>query len=197
MQKKEKVEIAWNDLNVSTFYVSISLSLRDEVLVEINNKKTQITLKTKSNILLYIFPTSTNPYQSCNLTVRTMEMDESFSRILDENMALIETPLIAPSNSYYRQHYKTALYPYNISAHSTQSEVIATYDSSSNDNGNIGDVGGENSYEKQSRYHTHKWSVCQNVSVVWNLMSNCQWIEFSSLRCGFLQKIIFFIGCNV
>jgi hypothetical protein len=86
-----------------------------------------------------------------------MGIDEIYSRILDENMAIIETPLIAPSNSYYRQHYKTALYPYNISAHSTQTEV-ATYDSSSNDkelNG-MGDVGGESgnfhSYEKQSRY---------------------------------------------
>lgn len=31
-------------------------------------------------------------------------------------MVLIDTPLIAPSNSYFRQHYKTALYPYNITA---------------------------------------------------------------------------------
>lgn len=79
-------------------------------------------------------------------------MDEHYSRILDENMALIESPLIAPSNSYYRQHYKTALYPYNISAHSTfQTDVDSSYDKELN--GNFGDeTGNYNSYEKQSRY---------------------------------------------
>ena len=43
-------------------------------------------------------------------------MDENYHKLLDENMVLIDTPLIAPSNSYFRQHYKTALYPYNITA---------------------------------------------------------------------------------
>lgn len=45
-----------------------------------------------------------------------MGMDENYHKLLDENMVLIDTPLIAPSNSYFRQHYKTALYPYNITA---------------------------------------------------------------------------------
>lgn len=99
-----------------------------------------------------------------------MGMDENYSRELDKNMALIETPLIAPSNSYYRQEYKTAIYPYNISsAHSTLTEVV-TYDSSSSSNdkelignGNIGQSGGgvyTNNYGKQSRYQLPQVRVC-------------------------------------
>lgn len=38
-----------------------------------------------------------------------------YHRLLDENMALVQTPLIA-SNSYFPQHFKTALYPYNITS---------------------------------------------------------------------------------
>lgn len=44
-------------------------------------------------------------------------MDDNYHRLLDENMALVDTPLIAPSNSYFPQHYKTALYPYNITSY--------------------------------------------------------------------------------
>ena len=36
-----------------------------------------------------------------------------YHRLLDENM--VHTPLIA-SNSYFPQHFKTALYPYNITS---------------------------------------------------------------------------------
>jgi hypothetical protein len=44
-----------------------------------------------------------------------MGMDDNFHhRILDDNLAIIETPLIGPLNSHIRQHFKTALYPYNV-----------------------------------------------------------------------------------
>lgn len=81
-----------------------------------------------------------------------MGMNENYSRILDENMALIESPLIAPSNSHFRQHYKTALYPYNITTHATHAGG-GFYGASEHDlNGNGENDGLFNSVEKQSRY---------------------------------------------
>ncbi|XP_052902826.1 uncharacterized protein LOC128310265 [Anopheles moucheti] len=50
-------------------------------------------------------------------TVRAMGVDDNYHRLLDQNMALIETPLVAPPHAYYPQHYKTALYPYNVSGY--------------------------------------------------------------------------------
>ncbi|XP_055590357.1 uncharacterized protein LOC129742447 isoform X5 [Uranotaenia lowii] len=47
--------------------------------------------------------------------VRAMGMDDNYHRLLDQNMALIETPLVAPAHAYFPQHFKTALYPYNMS----------------------------------------------------------------------------------
>lgn len=90
-----------------------------------------------------------------------MGMDENYSRMLDENMALIESPLIAPSNSFFRQHFKTALYPYNItSSHTTLAggEHYSTHEQDLNGNGE-GD-GYYSSVEKQSRYQPQK---CVNV----------------------------------
>ncbi|XP_038105459.1 uncharacterized protein LOC6043184 [Culex quinquefasciatus] len=52
--------------------------------------------------------------------VRAMGMDDNYHRLLDQNMALIETPLVAPAHAYFPQHYKTALYPYNISGYHHQ-----------------------------------------------------------------------------
>ncbi|XP_049278946.1 uncharacterized protein LOC125761657 isoform X2 [Anopheles funestus] len=49
--------------------------------------------------------------------VRAMGVDDNYHRLLDQNMALIETPLVAPPHAYYPQHYKTALYPYNVSGY--------------------------------------------------------------------------------
>uniref|UniRef100_A0A182VS72 GDNF/GAS1 domain-containing protein n=1 Tax=Anopheles minimus TaxID=112268 RepID=A0A182VS72_9DIPT len=46
-----------------------------------------------------------------------MGVDDNYHRLLDQNMALIETPLVAPPHAYYPQHYKTALYPYNVSGY--------------------------------------------------------------------------------
>lgn len=48
--------------------------------------------------------------------VRTMGMDDNYHRILDANTALIDTPLIAPSHSYYPHHFKNVLYPYNFTS---------------------------------------------------------------------------------
>lgn len=80
--------------------------------------------------------------------------------MLDENMALIETPLIAPSNSHFRQHYKTALYPYNITSHTTQAGGGGFYAANENDlNGNGENDGHFSSVEKQSRYQPE----CANV----------------------------------
>ncbi|XP_062702281.1 uncharacterized protein LOC109400030 isoform X4 [Aedes albopictus] len=53
-------------------------------------------------------------------TVRAMGMDDNYHRLLDQNMALIETPLVAPAHAYFPQHFKTALYPYNISGYHRQ-----------------------------------------------------------------------------
>lgn len=49
-----------------------------------------------------------------------MGMDDNYHRLLDQNMALIETPLVAPAHAYFPQHFKTALYPYNISGYHRQ-----------------------------------------------------------------------------
>uniref|UniRef100_A0A182Q2V7 GDNF/GAS1 domain-containing protein n=1 Tax=Anopheles farauti TaxID=69004 RepID=A0A182Q2V7_9DIPT len=53
-------------------------------------------------------------------TVRAMGVDDNYHRLLDQNMALIETPLVAPPHAYYPQHYKTALYPYNVTGYHHQ-----------------------------------------------------------------------------
>jgi hypothetical protein len=86
-----------------------------------------------------------------------MGMNENYSRILDENMALIESPLIAPSNSNFRQHYLTALYPYNITPSHGNMPVSNSgvfYASEHEFNGNGESEGHFNSVEKQSRYQT-------------------------------------------
>lgn len=68
-------------------------------------------------------------------------------------MALIESPLIAPSNSHFRQHYKTALYPYNITSQTTQTVGGGIYAASDQDLVANGESDGHfNSVEKQSRY---------------------------------------------
>ncbi|XP_058466058.1 uncharacterized protein LOC131439242 isoform X2 [Malaya genurostris] len=53
-------------------------------------------------------------------SVRAMGMDDNYHRLLDQNMALIDTPLVAPAHAYFPQHFKTALYPYNISGYHHQ-----------------------------------------------------------------------------
>lgn len=92
-----------------------------------------------------------------------MGMNENYSRVLDENMALIESPLIAPSNSHFRQHYKTALYPYNITSQTTQASGGGFYAVNGDQdlNGNGESDGQFNSMEKQSRY-----STASNVSTL-------------------------------
>jgi hypothetical protein len=92
-----------------------------------------------------------------------MGMDENYSKMLDENMALIESPLVAPSNSHFRQHYKTALYPYNITSHVTTQTggggFYSTNEQDLNGNADADSSGYFNSVEKQSRYQP------QNVSM--------------------------------
>lgn len=86
-----------------------------------------------------------------------MGMDENYSKMLDENMALIESPFIAPANSHFRQHFKTALYPYNITSHTTQVGGVAIYTTNEQDlNGNGDSEGHYNSVEKPSRYQLQK-----------------------------------------
>lgn len=77
-----------------------------------------------------------------------MGISENYSRILDENMALVESSLIANSN--YRQHFKTELYPYNLTSppFSMNTEAHAQYDI----HGNGTSEGHFTSAEKQSRY---------------------------------------------
>lgn len=50
-----------------------------------------------------------------------MGMDETYHQnVFDENMALIDTPLIASSNTHYshhhHHHHKAVTYPYNLTA---------------------------------------------------------------------------------
>ena len=88
-------------------------------------------------------------------------MDDNYHKVLDENMALIETPLIAPSNSYYPQHYRTALYPYNITSNHLNPNTDHDHDQNANngqhfewimDNILNNNNGSSDSNEKQSRY---------------------------------------------
>lgn len=72
-----------------------------------------------------------------------MGMDDNYHKILDANMALVDTRLIAPSNSYYPHHHiKTALYPYNLTTtyhkidHSSATTGLIT--SAELDTGNTG-----------------------------------------------------------
>lgn len=81
------------------------------------------------------------------IAVRAMGMNENYSHMLDENMALIESPLIAPANSHFRQHYKTALYPYNITNHAG---VSAANDHDFSENGDSDRA--LDSVENKSRY---------------------------------------------
>jgi hypothetical protein len=98
------------------------------------------------------------------IAVRAMGMDENYSQALDENiMALIESPLIAPANSHFRQHYKTALYPYNITSHAANANGGGIYSTNDHElNGNGDGEGPYNSVEKQSRYQPQK---CVNVKI--------------------------------
>jgi hypothetical protein len=72
-----------------------------------------------------------------------MGLDDSYHhRTLDETAMSIETPLIGPLNAHTRQHFKTALYPYNVTVASGGSHI---YDDSDGNGNGIG------SFEK-SRY---------------------------------------------
>ena len=53
-----------------------------------------------------------------------MGLDDNYhNRQLDENALQIESPLIASLNSHIRQHFKTALYPYNASMASSGGSI--------------------------------------------------------------------------
>lgn len=85
-----------------------------------------------------------------SIAVRAMGLDDNYHhRMLDENIALIETPLVGPLNSHIRQHFKTALYPYNITTASGSAANSFSIDDGDG-NGN-----GISSYEK-SRYPTQE-----------------------------------------
>ncbi|XP_065091083.1 uncharacterized protein Gfrl isoform X2 [Ochlerotatus camptorhynchus] len=83
--------------------------------------------------------------------VRAMGMDDNYHRLLDQNMALIETPLVAPPHAYFPQHFKTALYPYNISGYHRQHQHghhgghFGMPHGNGNGNGHV-QYGGENEY---------------------------------------------------
>lgn len=65
-----------------------------------------------------------------------MGMDDNYHKILDAHMALVDTPLIAPSNSYYPHHHiKTALYPYNLTTTTTYHKFDHSSSASSSSGG--------------------------------------------------------------
>ncbi|XP_055908653.1 uncharacterized protein LOC129943330 isoform X2 [Eupeodes corollae] len=62
--------------------------------------------------------------------VRIMGMDESYhQRVFEDNMALIDTPLIAPINTHYtNQHHGVITYPFNVSDFQRSTSPTATGD---------------------------------------------------------------------
>lgn len=127
-------------------------------ILEFDSEQTHKKIKpTKPKKLQTLHPLLTP------IAVRAMGMDENYSRVLDENMALIESPLIAPSNSHFRQHYKTALYPYNITSQISTGGGGYYATSEQDLNGNGDGEGHYNSVEKQSRYQPQK--KCVNVKL--------------------------------
>ncbi|XP_055847713.1 uncharacterized protein LOC129913187 isoform X3 [Episyrphus balteatus] len=62
--------------------------------------------------------------------VRIMGMDESYhQRVFEDNMALIDTPLIAPINTHYSsQHHGVITYPFNVSDFQRSTLPTATGD---------------------------------------------------------------------
>lgn len=99
-----------------------------------------------------------------------MGMDENYSKMLDENMAQVDSPLVAPANSHFRQHYKTALYPYNITSHVTQASgggVYSVHEQDLNGNGDLDSSVYSNSVEKSSRYQPHSVDVENSVGKIW------------------------------
>ncbi|XP_055716353.1 uncharacterized protein LOC129810103 isoform X4 [Phlebotomus papatasi] len=56
--------------------------------------------------------------------VRSMGMDDNFhNRLFDENMVLVDTPLIAPPSSQYSNLYTAGIYPYNLTAFQSGSSM--------------------------------------------------------------------------
>ncbi|GAB0094871.1 glial cell line-derived neurotrophic family receptor-like, isoform E [Sergentomyia squamirostris] len=56
--------------------------------------------------------------------VRSMGTDDNFhNRLFDENMVLVETPLIAPPSSQYSNLYTAGIYPYNLTAFQSGSSM--------------------------------------------------------------------------
>uniref|UniRef100_A0A1B0CRK1 GDNF/GAS1 domain-containing protein n=2 Tax=Lutzomyia longipalpis TaxID=7200 RepID=A0A1B0CRK1_LUTLO len=53
-----------------------------------------------------------------------MGMDDNFhNRLFDENMVLVDTPLIAPPSSQYSNLYNAGIYPYNLTAFQSGSSM--------------------------------------------------------------------------
>jgi hypothetical protein len=102
-----------------------------------------------------------------------MRMDENYSKMLDENMAQIESALLAPSNSHFRQHFKTALYPYNITSQSGGGSQYSVNEQDLNGNGDVDSSGYYNSVEKPSRYQPHSVDVKLRGNLVWGKSENC------------------------
>lgn len=59
-----------------------------------------------------------------DISVRSMGMDDNFhNRLFDENMVLVDTPLIAPPSSQYSNLYTAGIYPYNLTAFQSGSSM--------------------------------------------------------------------------
>ncbi|XP_055524975.1 uncharacterized protein LOC129718325 isoform X4 [Wyeomyia smithii] len=88
--------------------------------------------------------------------VRAMGMDDNYHRLLDQNMALIDTPLVAPAHAYFPHHYKTALYPYNISGYHHQHQHGlhgGHFGTVHNGNGNGNGNGNNNHYYNNNNHN--------------------------------------------
>lgn len=86
-----------------------------------------------------------------NFSVHSMGVDDTYNQhLFDENMALIEMPLIAPVSTHYQHHQRhNVYYPYNLTAFQTGPSM----DSIVIDTGNGGNSGnGGNMEKQQSRF---------------------------------------------
>lgn len=86
-----------------------------------------------------------------------MGVDDTYHQhLFDENMALIEMPLIAPVSTHYQHHQRhNVYYPYNLTAFqngpSMDNVVIDTGNGNGNGHGN-GHSNGGNMEKQQSRF---------------------------------------------
>lgn len=84
-----------------------------------------------------------------------MGLDDNYqNRQLDEHALQIETPLVASLNSHIRQHFKTALYPYNATIAAAAAAAAGGHFDDDGNNNFVGPPSSDNSH-KRRYFHWH------------------------------------------